>query len=507
MLIPLKHDNMTARRWPVITIALIVINVLAFLGTMGIMQQEAPELGKVKAHILILAARHPDLKLSADEQKLVSDFRKQNERAFKQAQDFNAPVVDGWDAQMRLVDDPQKIQSEMDSLGQRYTELLNTSFEERYAFVPAHPTPISYLTANFLHGGWLHLIGNMWFLWLAGFVLEDAWGRPLYTVFYLVAGAAALRFHALTNPGSIVPCVGASGAVAALMGAFLIRFPKMKIHMAWLFGFKLYRFKAEAYWLLPFWLLIEVFYGSLFGGASGVAHWAHVGGFVFGAVTAVVLKYSGLEKKMADDLDVKLNPDGAQEIEEANLCLQRGQLDEAANLATSVLAGKPDSIDALNVLRDVYFRKTQTTEYQDISAKLIGLYVKRQATEAALQVYDEFISSGGGKLPVATWMPLIRGLEDSQLFDRALLEYEKLAAAYPTAQQSIMAQLGAARICLKKLNRPQDALKFFQAADKSAVPHLDMEQSIQLGIREASVAIGGAGAAQSQPQARLATLA
>ena len=491
MLIPLKHDNMTARRWPVITIGLIVINVLAFLATQGIMEQEAPELGQVKAHILLLAARHPDLHLSPEEQKLVDDFRKQNDSAFRQAQDFNAPVMDGWDAKMRLEDDPDKIQAQMDSLAQRYTELLNSSFEERYAFVPAHPTPMSYLTASFLHGGWLHLIGNMWFLWLAGFVLEDNWGRPLYSVFYLVAGAAALQIHAMANPGSIVPTVGASGAVAALMGAFLVRFPKMKIHMAWLFGFRLYRFKAEAYWLLPLWLLMEVVYGTLLGNASGVAHWAHVGGFIFGAVTAIALKYSGLEKKAAAGVDEKLNPEGTLEIDQANECLQRGQLDDALNLVNGVLATRPDSVDALIVQREVYLRRGQAAEYQDVSTKLIAFYLKKQTPEAALHVYDELTGGGGVNPPAAIWLSLVRGIEQSEMFDRALSEYEKLAAAYPTSPQSIMAQLGAARICLKKLNRPQDALKFFLAADSSPVPHLDVEQSIQMGIKEAKATLQG----------------
>src|SRR5947209_19543951 len=111
MLIPLKHDNMTARRWPVITIGLIVLNTLIFIGTQATMEKESPELGEVKAHILILAARHPDLRMSAEEQKLVDNFRKQNERDFKMAESFNAPVVDAWDARMRLVDNPDTIQA------------------------------------------------------------------------------------------------------------------------------------------------------------------------------------------------------------------------------------------------------------------------------------------------------------------------------------------------------------------------------------------------------------
>src|SRR5262249_25324641 len=150
---------------------------------------------------------------------------------------------------------------------------------------PAHPTAISYISANFLHAGWLHLIGNMWFLWLAGAILEDTWGRIIYPVFYIVAGAAALQFHAWLNPGSLTPAIGASGAVAALMGAFLVRFPTTKIEVAVVLGLRSLsnlamgrgiRFKAAAYWLLPLWLLTEIFSGALFGSSTGVAHWAHV---------------------------------------------------------------------------------------------------------------------------------------------------------------------------------------------------------------------------------------
>src|SRR5215470_1659839 len=114
----------------------------------------------------------------------------------------------------------------------------------------AGPRPMSQPTS--FMGSWLHLIGNMWFLWLAGFVLEDAWGRVVYSIFYLIAGALALQFYAWTNPESFRPLIGASGAVAGLMGAFLVRFPTMKIEMAWalLPGIR-YRFKAAAYWLLP----------------------------------------------------------------------------------------------------------------------------------------------------------------------------------------------------------------------------------------------------------------
>src|SRR5260370_32751569 len=137
----------------------------------------------------------------------------------------------------------------------------------------------------------------MWFLLLAGFVLEDLWGRPLYSIFYTVAGAAALQVHAWTNAGSMVPALGASGAVAGLMGAFLVRFPQMKIQMRWIFGIRSlarggYQFSAPAYALLPLCLLTEIFYGSLAGHSSGLAHFAHVGRPAFRAlVTFGVLQH------------------------------------------------------------------------------------------------------------------------------------------------------------------------------------------------------------------------
>ncbi len=286
MLIPLRHENMEGRRWPVISIAIIAINVLAFLGTHWQIEAQNPKRSEVRAHILLLAAMHPELSMSPDVQEFVTRFRKGNPAVWSRVASPSRDVADVWDAKMRLIEDPAELRRQMDSLAQQYAELEHDSILERYAFIPAHPQPISYITANFLHGGWLHIIGNMWFLWLAGAILEDTWGRIMYPIFYFLSGAMALQFYAWASPGSLVPTLGASGAVAALMGAFLVRYPKTKIEMLWLFGFgfRSYRFHARAYWLLPLWLLMEVFSGAIFGSSSGVAHWAHVGGFVFGGL-------------------------------------------------------------------------------------------------------------------------------------------------------------------------------------------------------------------------------
>ena len=491
MLLPIKHENMSARRLPVITLALIAINVVAFLATHSTIEEQAPQLGKARAHILLLAAAHPELKLRPEAQQLVTSFEKDHPSTWKKIQDPSHDVVDPWDAKMRLQQDPEVLQEEMDSLAQEYVTFSAASLTQQYAFVPAHPRAITYLTANFLHGGWLHLIGNMWFLWLAGFVLEDVWGRPLYTVFYLVAGVAALQFHAWTNPGSLVPTLGASGAVAALMGAFLVRFPKMKIRMAWLFAFRIIRFNAPAYTLLPLWLLLEVFYGAAFGGSSGVAHWAHVGGFAFGAVAAVALRYSGLEQKANQAVESKVSWTADPQIDQAHELIEQGQFDAAGELLRQHLAARSDSVDAAILLCDLYRKKNDTSAFQQATAQLCALHLKLREPEAAWQDYEEFLNAGGTQLPANTWMELGRALEEQQNFERALSEYLSLAENCASERAGLMAQLAAARLCLKRLNRPQDALQLFQAAAASPVPHLDLEVNIQAGIKEAKTALSG----------------
>jgi membrane associated rhomboid family serine protease len=500
MLIPIKHENMAARRWPVVTLALIAINAAVFLCTMSMIDDEAPQLGEVKSHILILAALHPELKMQPPSQHLVDGFKQSHPDQWKHVQSPYRDIIDAYDAKIKMTEDTSKLQGEMDSLNAQLANLSKSSMIEQYAFVPAQPRPISYLTANFLHGGWLHLIGNMWFLWLAGFVLEDVWGRRVYSVFYLIAGAAALQFYAWSNPGSITPTLGASGAVAALMGAFLVRFPKMKIEMAWLFWFKLYRFKAAAYWLLPLWLFTEIFFGSLFGSSSGVAHWAHVGGFLFGALAAVAIQHSGLEQKANQAIEEKLGWSNDPELEQASAKMEHGQLAEALALLTNYVAARPNSLDAWNLLRQIHTRQNNAKDYLEATVKTCTLHLRAHEAEAAFQDYADFVDSGGSKMPAATWLELCKGAEELQEFERAFTEYQNLARTYPADRQALTAQLSGARLCLKRLNRPQDALALYQAAAASPIPHLDWEQHIQAGIKDAKAAIsqGSAIAAGAQ---------
>ncbi len=500
MLIPLRHEQMEGRRWPVVTFALIALNILVFLGTHWRIEEQQPERIEVRTRILVLAATHPDLKMPEDVEKFVNEVKsKAPEEAWKKLASGSRKPGGFWDTQIPEGDDSEQLQADMDSLAQRFAEVQKSSIMENYAFVPAHPNPISYITSMFLHIGWIHLIGNMWFLWLAGFILEDRWGRAIYPIFYLLAGVAASLFHVMFNPHSLVPTLGASGAVAALIGGFLIRFPKLKIEMLWYMLIFRIRFKAYAYWLLPLWLLTEVFYGSIFGQASGVAHWAHVGGFLFGVVAALAIQKTGLEHEANAVIENKIGWTADPAIVQGTEFLEQGKFDQGIAVLKKHIIAKPEAIDGYSLMRQLYWRKNDIAAYLEATIKLCQLHLKAHDADAAWEDFNEYSNAGGDRMPASTWLELCRMAEAKQDFERAVKEYEHLAKTYPTERQTLLALLAAGRLTLKQLHRPSDALLYFKAAKASSVPHVDWESNIQAGIQNAELALSGSYASATKP--------
>jgi membrane associated rhomboid family serine protease len=181
------------------------------------------------------------------------------------------------------------------SLGSHLEGLLDS-----FAVIPANYTDpqighfytasqklFAFFSSMFLHGGWLHLLGNMWTLWIFGDNVEDRLGRTKYVSLYLAGGIAAALMHIIANAGSQVPTIGASGAIAAVMGAYFRFYPFARVETLvppFFFG---PTFVLPAVLFLGFWFLLQFFSGAMSLGArghgfSGVAWWAHVGGFAFG---------------------------------------------------------------------------------------------------------------------------------------------------------------------------------------------------------------------------------
>jgi membrane associated rhomboid family serine protease len=146
------------------------------------------------------------------------------------------------------------------------------------------PATLTLLTSMFLHGGWMHLIGNMLYLWIFGNNIEDVMGHVKFVIFYVVCGVLAAMSHALTDPSSAVPMVGASGAISGVLGAYLLLFPRAQVLVLIPLGLFTRTMYVPAGFVLGFWFVLQLLSGGMSLGRSGggVAFFAHVGGFVAG---------------------------------------------------------------------------------------------------------------------------------------------------------------------------------------------------------------------------------
>jgi len=170
------------------------------------------------------------------------------------------------------------------------------SFIRLYGVVPADFTLLTTVTSMFLHGGWLHFLGNMLYLWIFGDNVEDQLGHARFVLFYLICGVAAGLAHVFMNPASTVPTVGASGAIAGVMGAYFVLYPHSRI-LALLPLFVFWEvIEVPAIFFLGIWFVMQFFSGvgsiamGARAGAGGVAFWAHVAGFLAGMATVFVLR-------------------------------------------------------------------------------------------------------------------------------------------------------------------------------------------------------------------------
>jgi membrane associated rhomboid family serine protease len=197
---------------------------------------------------------------------------------------------------------------ELGRLGSGGMEALD-AFAMEWGIVPAELTAawasgrdltaegLTLVTSQFLHGGWLHLLGNLLFLWIFGNNIEDRLGRIRFLVFYLVGGAAAGLTQVAIDPDSTIPTIGASGAIAATLGAYLVLFPRARITSLVFLGFFYQLIDVPAVVVLVFWFLLQLIDGIASLGVTdtggGVAFFAHIGGFVFGALVGLVVRAAG----------------------------------------------------------------------------------------------------------------------------------------------------------------------------------------------------------------------
>ena len=339
MIFPISHERMTARRWPIVTTLLVAACVFVQLLLSSRDGSSTHRDDDARAHALEYFAEHPYLDVKPG---VIPELDAETvQMAHTAAHALEAPDDDARVAE----------QAELDARLAAATRVQPSDPYHRFGYVPAHPSVLALFTSQFIHSGWLHLAGNLWFLVFCGMTLEDRWGRVVFPLFYLASGAAAALTHALVFPHDTAPLVGASGAIAGCMGAFAVAFARTRVRFALLLTLRPRTFTAPAYVVLPFWAAFEALWGWILPG-DGTAHLAHVGGFLFGVVAALGLHWSGVDRRLDDSVERAAALGGDPRVDEARRLVKRGDAKVALAMLEGLAQEKPDSAHVQEAIAD-----------------------------------------------------------------------------------------------------------------------------------------------------------
>jgi len=340
VIFPISHERMTARRWPIVTTIIFFLCIFTNIAIQQLGASSSPGADAATQRAVEYFVEHPYLKLAPD---ALPDL----DPAALGLEHSAAVALEAPDDDTAAVE-----QKQLDMLVAAARAAPSDDPMQRFGYVPARHNWLGLVTSTFVHAGWMHLAGNMWFLFFCGMTLEDRWGRVVFPLFYVAAGAvAALTYGAFAKDPSI-PIVGASGAIAGCMGAFAVAFARTRVRFALLISIRPKTFMAPAYVVLPIWAAFEAAWGFIFPG-DGTAHWAHVGGFAFGVVVGLVLHRTGLDRRLDDAVEVASVLDGDPRIDEAKLLLRRGRGPEAVAMLEGLTIERPDSAVVQEAMAEV----------------------------------------------------------------------------------------------------------------------------------------------------------
>lgn len=453
ILLPIGHEEEGTRRLPWVTFGIMIVCALAFVATgfggapSGLDTVEATERA---AEYWI---EHPYLTLDP---RLEAAIHGPGQR-----KDAREAFQEGMRTFSEEPDDPSVVATEQAELDRLTRVAMNATPSDplrRWGLVPADFSLVALFTHMFLHAGWLHLVGNLFILYLAGPFVEDVWGRPLYAAFYIACGVVAALSFALPQMSIAVPMIGASGAIAGVMGAFAVRYAGTKVHMFWAFGLWMRgTFWAPAGLMLGLWFGEQLFYAVLTHGSrgedGGVAFLAHVGGFVAGAGCAYGMKrFRAEERWLAASIDAKSNKrlvDNA-EVARALEIAAAGNGEGAFALLAAEVKRAPGNADAVLALWSVALELERAREVAPAMARLVQDEARRGELDLAIDHWIELRE----KAPAATVEPLTLVKLATSLLDRghpkeateALKRALMAAAKAPTPATALRIATAAAGI-------------------------------------------------------------
>ncbi len=437
IIIPLSHESGQVQRWPYITIGILALNVLLYIVTVFVAPQTQKKFERELDDFFQYYTRHPYLEIPEETLEKIPSNVRQTLDQLRQMEKLAGGEVFTSRPDYLSEDEIWEQQQELNRRIAEFEEALGDEFYRKYGYIPARGGLFTLISSMFLHGGILHLLFNMLFLWLCGGNIEDLWGRIVFPIFYLTGGAAATLMHAGMFPESHVPLVGASGAIAALMGALMIRLYNTRIYFWYFFffGFRMKSgtFKAPAYVMLPLWLLQQLFEAykgaHMASGGGGVAFWAHIGGFLFGAAIALAFRFTGFEENvLAPALDRKTDlVDG--DYSAGSRKLREGDVDGAVMDLRKALLKNPDNALAHGELSQAYFQQGKERAGNLELARAVRLHLSRDDAESAIETYLEIADGNpGAVLEPEEQLEIARRMDRAEMFDEAAGAYRRLVS-------------------------------------------------------------------------------
>lgn len=326
MILPIGHENSEVRRLPWVTFTIMALCVIIFLFTNKKLESSLNETKEYLTKIYYYYVDRPYLEFNLFKQLLPEESEKdsQIEDYFKSRRRMEEPDEE------TLIDE----QEYLDGLIKKLVQIKDDNPIRKWGLIPAKRTFITSISHMFLHGSWLHLLGNLFFLYLMGPFLEDMWGRQFYAAFYIVAGIISGLAYSLHFPEFNGPLIGASGAISGVIAAFLVRFWKIRIKFVYWVYFFFGTFTAPAWFMLIFEVVRELYYAKMNNMLSetgaGVAYWAHFWGLFFGAAVALVFIKMKIEEKYVNpkiEGEISFVDQSYKEYEKALEIIDNGDLE------------------------------------------------------------------------------------------------------------------------------------------------------------------------------------
>jgi membrane associated rhomboid family serine protease len=349
----------------------------------------AQELDSTAKELLNYYIQHPYLTLNPETKKLLFG-EKENEEVEKMLASYRRRES----RKIHLFQDDE--QQKLDQLSQKLKNILNDVPYRKYGLIPAQKSFIGLVTYMFIHGGWLHLIGNLLLLYLTGPFIEDVWGRPIFAAFYVIAGIFSGFMFSLYYPNFTGPLIGASGAIAGLMGVFLIRYWRTKIKFFFFIFIIHGTFKAPAWVMLPIWLALEIFSAnaidSINAEGGGVAHWVHIWGFILGVVVAAGMKRFKIEEKYVHpkiEAQVHFVNEGYKAFEEATEKRDEGKQDEAYALLLVAARKNPMDKDVVEGLWNQGKELGKEKEAAEFYIRMIEREIRQDLMDVAFEHFAD----------------------------------------------------------------------------------------------------------------------